>query len=244
MSKLIFTEQITGEKFLNSYNLGGPLIELKNVTKAYELGGEKIFALDHINLRIEKGDFIAIMGPSGSGKSTLANVIGGLDTPDEGEILVDETNISKISDSELSKYRNKKIGFIFQSYNLQPMYTALENVMVPLIFSGMSLRNREKRAWDCLKAVGMDDRSKHRPSQLSGGQRQRVCIARALANNPEIIIADEPTGNLDSKKGAEIVSLLKDLNQRDGITLIVITHDPNVAKQAKKIITIKDGRLI
>jgi len=244
VSKLIFTEQITGEKFLNSYNLGGPLIELKNVTKAYELGGEKIFALDHINLRIEKGDFIAIMGPSGSGKSTLANVIGGLDTPDEGEILVDETNISKISDSELSKYRNKKIGFIFQSYNLQPMYTALENVMVPLIFSGMSLRNREKRAWDCLKAVGMDDRSKHRPSQLSGGQRQRVCIARALANNPEIIIADEPTGNLDSKKGAEIVSLLKDLNQRDGITLIVITHDPNVAKQAKKIITIKDGRLI
>lgn len=219
------------------------MIELKGVTKTYELGGEKIFALDKVNLKIDKGDFIAIVGPSGSGKSTLANIIGGLDVPDEGEVLVDETNISKVSDALLSNYRNKKIGFIFQTFNLQPTYTALENVMIPLIFAKISVGERKKRAIECLKAVGLEDRMNHRPNQLSGGQRQRVCIARALANNPEIIIADEPTGNLDSKKGAEIVDLLKALNQRANITLIIITHDVSVAKQAKKIITIKDGRI-
>lgn len=219
------------------------MIELKNVTKTYELGGEKIFALDHVNLKVDKGDFIAIVGPSGSGKSTLANVIGGLDMPDEGEVLVDGVNIAKIDDAQLSNYRNKKIGFVFQSYNLHPTYTALENVMVPLIFSRVSPKEREKRAFDCLKAVGLDDRIKHRSNQLSGGQRQRVCIARALANNPEVIIADEPTGNLDSKKGAEIVDILKQLNSKAGITLVVISHDQSVAKQAKKIITIKDGRI-
>jgi putative ABC transport system ATP-binding protein len=218
------------------------LIELRNVTKTYELGGEKIFALDHVNLKIDKGDFIAIVGPSGSGKSTLANIIGGLDEPDEGEVLVDESNIAQVSDKELSKYRNKKIGFIFQSFNLQPTYTAMENVQIPLIFSGMSLGERKKRAYDCLKAVGLEDRVKHLPSQLSGGQRQRVCIARALANSPEVIIADEPTGNLDSKKGAEIVGLLKELN-KNGITIIVITHDSTVAREAKKIIEIHDGRI-
>lgn len=219
------------------------MIELKNVTKTYELGGEKIFALDHVNLKVEKGDFIAIVGPSGSGKSTLANVIGGLDMPDEGEVLVDGKNIAKVNDQELSSYRNKKIGFIFQTFNLHPTYTALENVMVPLIFSGMIPREREKRAFECLKIVGLTDRIKHRPNQLSGGQRQRVCIARALANNPEIIIADEPTGNLDSKKGVEIVEILKNLNQKSGITLVIITHDTRVAKQAKRIINICDGRV-
>lgn len=219
------------------------LIELKNVTKTYELGGEKIFALDHVNLKVEKGDFIAITGPSGSGKSTLANVIGGLDTINEGEVLVDETNIARLNDATLSNYRNKKIGFIFQSYNLQPTYTALENVMIPLVFAGISPAERKKRALECLKAVGLEDRVKHRPSQLSGGQRQRVCIARAIANNPEVIIADEPTGNLDSKKGAEIVDLLKKLNSQAGITLIVITHDMTVARQAKRVIEIHDGRL-
>jgi len=219
------------------------LIELKNVTRSYELGGEKIFALDHVNLKIDKGDFIAITGPSGAGKSTLANVIGGLDVVDQGEVLVDETNIARLDDATLSNYRNKKIGFIFQSYNLQPMYTALENVMVPLILAGISAAERKKRALECLKAVGLEDRIEHKPSQLSGGQRQRVCIARAIANNPETIIADEPTGNLDSKKGGEIVSLLKKLNSEAGITLIVITHDPAVAREAKRIITIHDGRL-
>ncbi|MEI7792025.1 MAG: ABC transporter ATP-binding protein [Candidatus Berkelbacteria bacterium] len=219
------------------------MIELKNVSKVYELGGEKIFALDHVNLQVEKGEFIAIMGPSGSGKSTLANVIGGLDVPDEGEVLADGVDIVKMSDSVLSNYRNKKIGFIFQSFNLQPTYTSLENVMIPLLFSGVSLSERKKRALECLKSVGLEDRVSHRPGELSGGQRQRVCIARALANNPEMIIADEPTGNLDSKKGAEIIDLLKQLNKEAGITLIVITHDVSVAREAKKILNIKDGKI-
>lgn len=219
------------------------MIELKNVTKKYELGGEKIFALNGVSLKIEKGDFVAIVGPSGSGKSTLADVIGGLDIPDEGQVLYEEQDIAKLNDIELSKYRNKKIGFIFQTFNLQPTYTALENVMIPLIFARVSSSERVKRAKDCLKAVGLEDRIKHRPNQLSGGQRQRVCIARALANNPEIIIADEPTGNLDSKKGDEIVNLLTALNQKGGITLIIITHDSTVAKRAKRVIALKDGRI-
>lgn len=219
------------------------MIQLKNVSKVYELGGEKIVALDNVNLEIKDGDFIAIVGASGSGKSTLANVIGGLDTPDQGEVLVNDENISKISDASLSNYRNKTVGFIFQSFNLQPVYSALENVMIPLVFARISTKERKKRAEDCLGAVGLADRVNHRPNQLSGGQRQRVCIARALANNPKIIIADEPTGNLDSKKGAEIIALLKELNQKSGITLIVITHDPNVARQAKRVIQMCDGRL-
>ena len=219
------------------------MIELKNVSKIYELGGEKIFALDRINLKIEKGDFIAVVGPSGSGKSTLADVIGGLDIPNEGQVLYQENDLVKLADARLSSYRNKKIGFIFQSFNLQPTYTALENVMIPLIFARVPFGERSKRSRDCLKAVGLEDRMKHRPNQLSGGQRQRVCIARALANNPEIIIADEPTGNLDSKKGAEIIELLKNLNQKAGITLIIITHDSSVARQAKRVLTIKDGRI-
>lgn len=219
------------------------MIELAGITKTYELGGEKIYALNSVNLKIDKGDFIAIVGPSGSGKSTLANIVGGLDRPDSGEVLVDGADITKVHDNDLSRYRNQKIGFIFQSFNLQPTLTALENVMIPLIFAQVGTAERKQRAEECLKAVGLSDRLKHRPNQLSGGQRQRVCIARALATNPEIIIADEPTGNLDSKKGQEIVDLLKALNKQAGITLIIITHDQSVAKEAKKIITIKDGKL-
>lgn len=219
------------------------MIELKNISKTYQLGGEKIYALNNVSLMIEQGDFMAIVGPSGSGKSTLANIVGGLDTPDQGEVLVYGVNMAMVSDKVLSNYRNKKIGFIFQSFNLQPVYTALENVMIPLIIAKLPPAQRKKRALECLKAVGLEDRVNHRPNQLSGGQRQRVCIARALANNPEVIIADEPTGNLDSQRGAEIIGLLKELNQKAGITLVVITHDPTVAKQAKQIITIKDGRL-
>ena len=219
------------------------MIELKGVSKTYELGGEKIVALDNINLTVDKGDYVAIMGPSGSGKSTLANIIGGLDVPDQGEVLVDGQSLASVNDKLMSAYRNKKIGFIFQSFNLQPVYTALENVMIPLVFSQMAPNERRKRAEDCLKLVGLADRMNHRPNQLSGGQRQRVCIARALANNPEVIIADEPTGNLDSKKGEEIVQILDELNQRMGVTIIVITHDQNVAKAAKKILTIKDGKI-
>jgi len=219
------------------------VIELKNVSKTYELGDEKIIALDQVNLKIDKGDFIAIMGPSGSGKSTLADIIGGLDVPDEGEVLVDGQSLAKVSDTDLSNYRNKRVGFIFQTFNLQPVYTAIENVQIPLIFAKIAPSERKKRAIECLKLVGLEDRMKHRPSQLSGGQRQRVCIARALANNPEVIIADEPTGNLDSKKGQEIVQILKELNQKMGVTIIVITHDPDVARAAKKVIQIHDGRI-
>lgn len=219
------------------------MIKLKKVSKTYELGGEKIHALDRVSLKVDDGDFIAIMGPSGSGKSTLANIIGGLDVPDEGDVYVDDQCLADASDKILSHYRNKMVGFIFQNFNLQPNYTALENVMVPLMFARMKLSDRKKRASECLKAVGLGDRMKHRPTQLSGGQRQRVCIARALANNPKIIIADEPTGNLDTKKSAEIVDILKHLNKELGVTIIVITHDPNVATEAKKRLTITDGKV-
>lgn len=219
------------------------MIELQNVIKSYELGGEQILALDNFNLSIEKGEFIAITGPSGSGKSTLANIIGGLDMPDKGRVLVDGEDIAKLSDTDLSAYRNKKIGFIFQSFNLQPTYTALENVMIPLIFSRVSNKERIKKSMECLIAVGLEDRINHQPNQLSGGQRQRVCIARALANSPEVIIADEPTGNLDSKRGQEILNLMKDLNRKSGITLIMITHDMNIARQADRILNIIDGKL-
>ena len=219
------------------------MIELKKVTKLYELGGEKIYALDTVSLKVDHGDFLAIMGPSGSGKSTLANIIGGLDTPDSGEVLVDDENITTMNDRQLSAYRNRKIGFIFQSFNLQPTLTAVENVSIPLLFARVSPAQRKKRSIQCLKAVGLDNRLNHKPGQLSGGQRQRVCIARALVNQPQIIIADEPTGNLDSKKGGEIVALLKTLNREQKITLIVITHDKSVSDQAREVLTMKDGRL-
>ena len=219
------------------------MVKLKNVTKAYELGGEKIYALDRVSLEVDDGDFIAIMGPSGSGKSTLANIIGGLDTPDEGEVFVDGESLKKASDKTLSHYRNKMVGFVFQNFNLQPNYTALENVMVPLVFGKMKLSQRKKRAAECLKAVGLENRMNQRSNLLSGGQRQRVCIARALANNPKMIIADEPTGNLDTKKSAEIVDILKNLNKELGVTIIVITHDPRVAAEAKKRLTITDGKI-
>ncbi|MDD5040503.1 MAG: ABC transporter ATP-binding protein [Patescibacteria group bacterium] len=219
------------------------MIQLKQVSKIYELGGEKIHALDRVTLDVDDGDFIAVTGPSGSGKSTLANVIGGLDTPDDGDVFVDGQSLAKANDKALSHYRNKMVGFVFQNFNLQPNYTALENVMVPLVFAKVKLSERKKHATECLKAVGLGDRMNHRPTQLSGGQRQRVCIARALANNPRIIIADEPTGNLDTKKSAEIVDILKHLNKELGVTIIVITHDPNVAVQAKKKLTITDGKV-
>ncbi|MCX6702977.1 MAG: ABC transporter ATP-binding protein [Candidatus Wolfebacteria bacterium] len=219
------------------------MIELKDVTKTYKMGDETIYALNKVSLNIDKGDFLAIVGPSGSGKSTLANIIGGLDKPDSGDVIVDDEHLIKAKDNVLSHYRNKKIGFVFQTFNLQPTYTALENVMLPLIFARIPHAKRVERAKACLKAVGLDNRMNHKPTELSGGQRQRVSIARALANEPEIIIADEPTGNLDSQKGIEIIDLLKDLNKKLGVTLIIITHDTSVARQAKKTITIHDGKI-
>lgn len=218
------------------------LIELKNITKTYHLGDEVLHALDDVSLSVQAGEFIAITGPSGSGKSTLANIIGGLDRPTNGTVVVDGNDLSRVSDRKLSDYRNKHIGFVFQSFNLQGTQTAVENVTLPLIFSRMNSRARKNRALECLQAVGLGDRLQHKPAQLSGGQRQRVAIARALAVNPAIIIADEPTGNLDSARGAEIMHVLKELNKQ-GITLLIITHDMGVARQAHRTIQIKDGRL-
>lgn len=218
------------------------IIELSGVTKTYRLGDEVLYALDSVNLTVQAGEFVAITGPSGSGKSTLANIIGGLDKPSEGRVIVDGQDLSRTNDRILSDYRNRHIGFIFQSFNLQGTSSALENVMLPLLFSGMKPKERKARALECLEAVGLSDRVNHRPSQLSGGQRQRVAIARALAINPSIIIADEPTGNLDSARGEEIMKLLGQLNKQ-GITLLMITHDMNIARSAGRIVTIRDGKL-
>lgn len=220
------------------------MIELNSVTKTYRLGDETLYALNNINLKINDGDFVAIVGPSGSGKSTLANIIGGLDHPDDGQVLIEGKDLSKAKDNFLSDYRNKTVGFIFQTFNLQAGFTALENVMLPLLFSKVSTKERSKVAAECLTMVGLADRMKHRPNQLSGGQRQRVSIARSLANSPRIIIADEPTGNLDSQRGEEVIQILKKLNKEKGITLIVITHDLNIAKQAGKLIQIQDGKIL
>ncbi|MDB5178638.1 MAG: ABC-type antimicrobial peptide transport system, ATPase component [Patescibacteria group bacterium] len=216
------------------------LIELKSVSKDYTIGDETLHALANVSLSIKPGEFIAITGPSGSGKSTLANIIGGLDKPDSGSVEVEGADLAKAGDRQLSVYRNKHIGFVFQAFNLQPTYTALENVMLPLVLAGAGGKERKARAQECLNDVGLADRMSHRPTQLSGGQRQRVSIARALANKPSIIIADEPTGNLDSAKGREIMTLLAGLNKQ-GITLIIITHDMEVAKQASRVLSIHDG---
>jgi putative ABC transport system ATP-binding protein len=218
------------------------VIELKNITKTYKLGDEVLNALDNVTCTVRPGEFVAIMGPSGSGKSTLANIVGGLDRPSSGSVTVDDTDLTGASDRALSDYRGSHIGFVFQTFNLQGSQTALENVMLPLVFSKVRAKERKQRALECLEAVGLADRVKHRPSQLSGGQRQRVAIARALVVKPSIIIADEPTGNLDSARGEEIMKLLKDLNKQ-GITLIIITHDMSIARQASRIIQIKDGHL-
>ena len=219
-----------------------PVIELKNVTKTYKLGGEVLNALDNVSLNVHPGEFLAITGPSGSGKSTLANIIGGLDRPTAGTVIVDSNDLSHVHDAKLSAYRNHHIGFVFQTFNLQGTGTALENVMLPLIFAKLKRKERKARATECLQAVGLGDRLKHKPGQLSGGQRQRVAIARALAVKPSIIIADEPTGNLDSARGQEIMKLLHDLNKQ-GITLIIITHDATIAHQASRVVEIHDGKL-
>ncbi len=218
------------------------IIELRDVTKTYKLGDETLNAVDGISLSIQTGDFVAITGASGSGKTTLANIIGGLDRPTGGSVMVDGNDLSKLRDRKLSDYRNQHIGFVFQSFNLQGTQTALENVTLPLVFARVKSKARKQRATECLQAVGLGDRLKHKPSQLSGGQRQRVAIARALAVKPNIIIADEPTGNLDSQHGDEIIKLLRDLNKQ-GITLIIITHDMNIARQAGRIVQVRDGKV-
>lgn len=218
------------------------MIEIKNVSKIYNMGKEKVIALDNVNLTIKEGEFAAIVGPSGSGKSTLMHLVGGLDTPTSGSIFIDGKDISKLKDKDMSKYRNKSVGFVFQSFNLENTQTALENVMMPLIFSGIDKRKRKVKAEKALEMVGLKDKIKNKPTELSGGQRQRVSIARALVNEPRIIFADEPTGNLDSKNGQLIMNLLSDLNEK-GYTVIMVTHNMEEAKRARRIINIKDGKV-
>lgn len=218
------------------------LIELKNIQKDFFMGDEEIKALNNVNLKIDKNEFVSIIGPSGSGKSTLMNILGLLDEPDSGEYLLDGKNVANLKENDLADIRNKKIGFIFQNFNLLQKSTALENVQVPLIYHGEKTKESRKTAEVYLEKVGLKGRENHLPTQLSGGQQQRVAIARALSCNPEIILADEPTGALDSKTSLEIMDILKSLNEK-GKTIIVITHDINVAKRAKRIITIKDGKI-
>ncbi|MBC1342885.1 ABC transporter ATP-binding protein [Listeria welshimeri] len=218
------------------------MIQLFNISKTYQMGEDTVKALDNLSLQVTKGEFIAIIGPSGSGKSTLMNIIGILDRASSGEYYLNKMNLMRISDKKISKIRNKKIGFIFQQFNLMPRLTAFENVELPLIYRGTSKPTRKKIVLKSLERVGLLEKQKHLPAQLSGGQQQRVAIARAIAGNPEIILADEPTGALDSKTGEEVMRLLKEIH-REGNTLIMITHDKTIAEQAERIIEIKDGKL-
>ena len=216
------------------------IIETKDLTKHYQTGTQTVKALNGINLSVNKGEFISIMGPSGSGKTTLMNIIGCLDTPTQGTYNLNNKAVSILNDDELAKIRNEEIGFVFQSFHLLPRSTALNNVMLPLKYAGCSESEAIKRSKDVLDKVGLIDRIGHSPSELSGGQQQRVAIARALVNNPSILFADEPTGNLDSKTGADVMKLFKELNNQ-GQTIILITHEDNIAAQSNRIITIKDG---
>jgi putative ABC transport system ATP-binding protein len=218
------------------------LIEVQDLWKIYEMGQEKVYALRGISVKIEKGEYVAIMGPSGSGKSTLMNLIGCLDTPTKGTYLLNGQAVASMSDDELAAVRNREIGFIFQTFNLLPRATSLHNVELPLIYSGANREQRMEKAVRAMQIVGLADRMTHKPNELSGGQRQRVAIARALVNNPAIILADEPTGNLDSVTGAEIMALLADLHKQ-GNTLIVVTHASDVAQYAGRVIHILDGKI-
>lgn len=219
-----------------------PIIRMENITKSYSLGGEVVHALRGVSLQIGKGDFLAIVGPSGSGKSTLMNIIGCLDRPDEGRYILDGKEIDKMIDSELATVRNEKIGFVFQNFHLLAKLTALENVELPLLYRGIKTKERQKIAYEYLEKVGLKDRARHLPNQLSGGQQQRVAIARALVGTPPILLADEPTGALDSKTSKEIIQLMKQLNEQ-GHTILLITHDWEVANEAKRIVRIQDGQL-
>ncbi|MFL0267074.1 ABC transporter ATP-binding protein [Candidatus Clostridium radicumherbarum] len=216
------------------------MLLLKDLNKSYNMGSEKVYALRNINIKVDDGEFIAVIGPSGSGKSTLMNIIGCLDTPDCGEYYINEQNITKLSDNKLAKIRNLKIGFIFQSFNLLPRLTALENIELPLIYRGLNKKDTIEKSMKAVEMVGISDRIAHRPNEMSGGQQQRTAIARAIAGEPDIILADEPTGNLDSKSGKEIMDILVNLNNK-GKTIILITHDLSMAQYAGRMLKICDG---
>ncbi len=220
------------------------IIKLEDVWKIYQLGKVEVFALRGISLEIKKGTFLSIIGPSGSGKSTLLNIIGCLDFPTKGKVFLDGKDVQKLSPDELARIRGKKIGFIFQQFNLLPNLTAIENVALPMVFQGIPEKEREKRAKDLLRMVGLEGRINHKPQELSGGEQQRVAIARALSNDPEIIIADEPTGNLDSKSGKKIMEILRNLHLKEKKTILVVTHDPQIASFSEEILVIKDGKIV
>ncbi|MBK5211069.1 MAG: ABC transporter ATP-binding protein [Coriobacteriia bacterium] len=220
------------------------MLEVRNVTKTYKIGDEiAVKALDGVSLNVNKGELIAIIGPSGSGKSTLMHSIGLLDHPSSGEVLVDGIDVTEMDENELARVRNKEIGFVFQAFNLLARTSAIENVELPLIYAGLPAAERKRRATEALERVGLGDRLQHNSSQLSGGQQQRVAIARALVTEPSIILADEPTGNLDSKSGVEVMAFLQELN-RSGVTIVLVTHDSHVAKHATRVVQIADGRIV
>jgi len=218
------------------------IIEINSLVKNYQVGTETIRALRSVSLSINKNEYVAIMGPSGSGKSTLMNILGCLDTPSNGDYILNNTNVSQLDDDQLAEIRNKEIGFVFQTFNLLPRYSALENVSLPLIYAGIGKEDRLTKAEDVLVNVGLNDRMTHKPNELSGGQRQRVAVARAMVNTPSIILADEPTGNLDSKTSMDILNLFNDIHEK-GNTIILVTHEEDIALHAHRIIRLKDGMI-
>jgi putative ABC transport system ATP-binding protein len=218
------------------------VIDIRGITKTYQMGDIEVSALSGVDLKIRRGEFVAIMGPSGSGKSTMMNILGALDQPTQGEFFLDGEDVAQLNESELARVRNKKIGFVFQSYNLLKRTTALRQVELPLIYAGASERTR--RAKEALKLVGLEQRLHHLPTELSGGQQQRVAIARALVNNPSMILADEATGNLDSRSGTEILQIFQRLNQEQGITVVFVTHDPWTARHTRRLVMLRDGKVV
>lgn len=220
------------------------MIQVKNLRKVYKVGTEKVVALDNINLEIEKGEFCCIVGTSGSGKSTLLNQLAGLEKPTKGSVVINGENISKMDEKKLAVFRQNNIGFIFQAYNLMPTMTAVENVALPLMFQGVKKSVREKKARAILREMQLKDRMNHKPTELSGGQQQRVGIARAFVGQPSVIFADEPTGNLDSKTTEQVMDMLMEISEKNNITFVMVTHDPELAKKAKRVVTLVDGKII
>ncbi len=220
------------------------IIDARDLVKIYQMGDVQVHALRGASLQISRGELVAIMGPSGSGKSTMMNILGCLDQPTSGEYYLEGVEVDQLDDNQLAEIRGRKIGFVFQTFNLLPRTTALSNVELPLIYSGVSGRERRERAIAALESVGLGDRLHHRPNELSGGQQQRVAIARALINDPAIILADEPTGNLDSRSGAEIMAIFQRLNEERGITIVFVTHEPEIAQHTRRIVRIADGRIV